>query len=203
MLAFVDPTTIPPGGFKYLQKETNATIYAASLHEMLGKVRQHRIANNLPIPIEWKLEIENSMCTGMPPGTCRHLNRHPSQDVVLQQPHRPLQMAEMLSGVKVLGSWMWTGFQKVDQDEANRRSSICAACPLNQPSGGCSACASNAMREAVEQILGRSRTVAHDNISVCHICGCSLKVAVWVPIDLLLKHKPQGEQRPEWCWLKE
>lgn len=161
------------------------------------------MANNLPIPVEWKLEIESEVCSKMPPGICRHLMRSPEQDVVLQQPHRPLQVAEMLSGVKVLGSWMWTGFKKVDIEEANRRATICAACPLNQPSGGCSACAANAMREAVTQILGRDRTVAHDSLNVCHICGCSLKVAVWVPMELLLKHKPETADRPAWCWLSQ
>lgn len=203
MLAFVDPTTIPPGGFRYVQAETNTTIQAASLPELFGKVRGHRLANNLPIPVEWKLEIEDKVCSIMPPGVCRHLMRSADRDVVLQQPHRPLQVAELLSGVRVLGSWMWTGFKKVDAEEANRRSKICAACPLNQPGGGCSACASNAMREAVEQILGRSRTIAHDNLQVCHVCGCSLKVAVWVPMELLIKHKPADQNRPDWCWLKE
>lgn len=199
MLSLIDPTTIPPGGLKYIQKETNTTLTAASMPELLDKVRRHRLGNNLPIPNEWKQEIEDSLCQTMPVGICRHTIK-PTEDWLLPNAHRPLRMAELLSGARVLGSWMFSGFQKVEQEEADRRSRICAACPFNQEDGGCTICAKAALSEAVQSVIGNVRSVAHDVLKSCTICGCTLKLAVWTPLDLILKNSPQTAQQPSWCW---
>lgn len=201
MLSLVDPTTVPPGGFRYLQAETKATLSAPSLPELLVKVRDHRLANNLPIPLEWKQEVEHRLCEEMPPAICRHLAG--TRDIPLAAAHRPLSIAEAISGAKVLGAWLFRGFTKIPQEEADARSRTCAACPFNQPGEGCTTCASNAMREAVESVLGRARTIAHDALNVCNVCGCSLKIAVWCPVDLIKQHQPAGAgEKPEWCWAK-
>lgn len=202
MLSLIDPSTVPPGGFRYVQAETNTTLTAASMTELLMKVRDHRLANNLPIPLEWKQEVEHWLCGQMPVGICRHLAG--TRDIPMPPVHRPLSMVEAMTGAKILGSWLFKGFEKVSQAEADSRSKTCAACPFNQAGEGCTTCASNAMREAVESVLGRSRTVAHDSLNVCNVCGCSLKVAVWCPIELIHKHKPaeQREKAPDFCWAK-
>lgn len=200
MLSLIDPSTVPPGGFRYIQRETNATLSAPSLPELLVKVRDHRLANNLPISLEWKAQVENWLCETMPVGICRHVPG--TRDIPLPPAHRPLSVVEAITGAKILGAWLFKGFQKISQEEADARSRICAACPFNQPGEGCTTCASNAMREAVESVLGRSRTVAHDSLNVCNVCGCSLKVAVWCPKELIEKNKPaeQKETKPSFCW---
>jgi hypothetical protein len=202
MLSLIDPTTVPPGGFRYHQKETATNLQAPSMMELLMKVKEHRLANNLPIPLEWKQEVEHALCELMPVGLCRHLAG--SRDIPLGPVHRPLSIVEAISGAKVLGAWLFRGFQKIPQAEADARSRICASCPFNQPGEGCTTCASNAMREAVESVLGSSKTIAHDSLHVCNVCGCSLKVAVWCPSDLIQKHKPadQKEAAPSFCWAK-
>jgi hypothetical protein len=200
MLSLIDPSTVPPGGFRYLQKETKTTLSGPSLPELLMKVRDHRLANNLPISLEWKQQVEHDMCEEMPPNVCRHV--FGVRDVPLPPAHRPLSIAEVLSGIKTLGAWMFQGFTKISQEEADARSRICAACPHNQEAEGCTVCASNAMREAVESVIGRARTVAHDSLKTCGVCGCQLKLAVWTPIELILKHAPLETSKlaPEWCW---
>lgn len=202
MLSLVDPSTVPPGGFRYVQPETNTSLSAPSMPELLAKVRDHRLANKLPIPLEWKQEIEGWLCGQMPPGICRHV--YGTRDIPLPPAHRPLSVAEAITGAKVLGAWLFGGFSKISQEEADQRSRTCAACPFNMPGDGCTTCASNAMREAVEGVLGRSRTVAHDNLHVCNVCGCSLKVGVWAPLDLLMEHTDPKEmdRAPAFCWKK-
>jgi len=202
MLSLVDPTMVPPGGFRYIQAETNSTITAPSLDELLVKVRDHRLANNLPITLEWKAQVIQWLCEQMPPGVCRHVAGTP--DIPLPPAHRPLSVVEAITGAKILGSWLFKGFKKISQEEADTRSRICAACPFNQPGEGCTTCATNAMREAVESVLGRNRTIAHDSLQTCQVCGCTLKVAVWCPIELIHQHKPaeQREKAPDFCWAK-
>jgi hypothetical protein len=200
MLSLIDPTTVPPGGFRYTQAETGATLTAASLPELMVGVRNHRMANALPIPLEWKQHVLTQLCEKMPPGICRHVAGTP--DIPLPPAHRPLSVVEALTGAKVLGEWLFRGFNKISQEEADARSKICSACPFNQPAEGCTTCASNAMREAVESVLGRSRTVAHDSIHTCQVCGCTLRVAVWCPSELLSKHQsPNHERKPDFCWV--
>lgn len=200
MLSLIDPTTVPPGGFRYLQAETNTTLREASLPELLVKVRDHRLANHLPIPLEWKAHILQWLCEQMPPGICRHVPGTP--DIPLPPAHRPLSVVEALSGAKVLGAWLFNGFSKISQEEADARSRICAACPFNQPAEGCTTCASNALREAVEGVIGKARTVAHDSIHTCQVCGCNLRVAVWCPADLIEQHKSdKQENKPSFCWV--
>lgn len=202
MLSLIDPYTVPPGGFRYIQKETNATLSAPSMMELLMNVRNHRLANNLPIPLEWKRDVEHSLCEQLPPNFCRHIPG--TRDIPLPPAHRPLSVVEAITGAKIIGAWLFKGFAKVSQEEADRRSKICASCPFNQQSDGCTTCSSNAMREAVESVLGKSKTIAHDNLHVCNVCGCTLKVAVWCPIELIQKHKPdkQSEYAPSFCWAK-
>lgn len=200
MLSLIDPNTVPPGGFRYLQAETGALLSAPSMPELLAKVRDHRLANHLPIPLEWKSQVIHWLCGQMPPGICRHVPGTP--DIPLPPAHRPLSLVEALSGAKVLGSWLFNGFQKVSQEEADERSKTCAACPFNQPSDGCTTCASNALREAVEGVIGKSRSLAHDSIHTCQVCGCNLRVAVWCPKGLLEKHKSgKQENKPGFCWV--
>jgi hypothetical protein len=202
MLSLIDPTTVPPGGFRYLQKETNAILSAASLPELLTKVRNHRIANNLPISLEWKMEIEQWLCEQLPSGLCRHLAG--TRDIPMSPESRPLTVNESIIGAKILGSWLLKGFSKISQQEADARAKTCAACPFNQPADGCTTCASESIRQAVESVIGNSRTASHDSLHTCRICGCNVKVAVWVPKELMDKHKPQEQisKAPEWCWVR-
>jgi hypothetical protein len=198
MLSFIDPTTVPPGGFKYLQKETNTILHSHSFSEVLHKVKTHRLGNNLPMPSEWKSEVENAMCEKMPPGICRHVSN--PTDYPVGPMDRRLTITEAINGAKILGAWMLKGFAKVSQQEADGRSKTCAACPFNQQAEGCTTCASNSIREAVEGVLGTSKSEAHDSLHTCQICGCTLKVAVWVPQYLLDKHKKPAAGKPAWCW---
>lgn len=200
MLSLIDPTTVPPGGFRYVQKETNTTFRAASLPELLISVKNHRIANRLPLPLEWKSEVEEQLCSEMPSGICRHI--YSPRDTPIQIADRALSIYEAIAGAKLLGSWLFRGFSKVSQEEADARAKTCAACRFNQPGEGCTTCASNVMREAVTSVLGTSRTADHDSLNVCNVCGCALKVAVWAPMDLIEKYSPNSVQAPEWCWKK-
>lgn len=57
-----DKSIVPPGGWKYFQKETNYWIEGQSFLHLLSKVRAHRQANQLPLEPHWMVEVEESIC---------------------------------------------------------------------------------------------------------------------------------------------
>ena len=69
----------------------------------------------------------------------------------------------------------------VDPAEAERRAVICASCPMNVPIEGCVMC-KTILRKIAEYV--GARTTPHCNLlQGCGVCGCELKVAVWVDLE--------------------
>lgn len=61
-----DKNLVPPGGFRYRQAETEFTITAPSWKDLLARVKEHRIANNLPIGLEFDREVERQLAAALP-----------------------------------------------------------------------------------------------------------------------------------------
>lgn len=196
MLKLLDPTTAPPGGFRYLCPETKTWISAASFGELISASERHRKSNGLPVSQDFKAELEDQLCSTMPPGTCRH-----EIGVVTSGPRR-LTFADVVSATKTLGEWFLKGLKKVGQAEAERRASICLACPMNQNFDGCTTCAEKDLREAMVGFMGDSKTPMDANLHTCFSCGCTLKAAIWFPLEIL-KHNMTDEVKallPKHCW---
>lgn len=196
MLRLLDPTSVPPGGFRYLCPETQTRITAASFAELLAAAETHRKGNNLPVSQDFKTEVEEQLCSIMPPGTCRH-----GAGVVMSGPRR-LTFADVVSATKTLGSWLLKGTPKVEQAEAERRAGICLSCPMNQNFDGCTSCAEKELREAMVSFMGDSRTPYDARLHTCFACGCTLKAAIWFPLEILRKGMTPEitEALPAHCW---
>lgn len=198
MLHLLDPTSVPPGGFRYLCPETQTWIRAASMGELVAASEKHRAANKLGIPDSFREHVEAQLCSHMPPGTCKH-----EAGVAVSGPRR-LTFQDVVSATKTLGSWFIKGTPKVDQVEAERRASICLSCPMNQNFDGCTTCAEKDLREAIAGLMGNSKTPYDSSLHTCFACGCTLKAAIWFPIDILRKNMAEGvnEMLPDHCWKK-
>lgn len=192
---------VPPGGFRYTQRETATQITAPDWGELVAKVKGHRRANGLPVTPNIEEEIENQLCEILPPGICMRDGEG------MARGHFPggLSFEQVKRGTATLVEWFLGGSQKVSRDEATGRARVCAACHYNQHPSGCSACSQGSLRELVQRIVGGETILGEHLLEACLICGCSLKAKIWLPLEVIQKHTSteMNGQFPEWCWCKK
>ena len=113
------------------------------------------------------------------------------------------------SFAQFLLNWTLKGGELVDQNTANIRASICAACHNNKPSaevrkGGCSSCnkMGNAAIELVRaKIIKSNKTTSDRNLLTCALCGCDNRISVWIPNQILISPE-DANAFPTFCWKK-
>lgn len=201
MLTLHNSQEVPPGGFRYFQKETGHWISSPSLDELISAVKKHRTANNLPVGTEFKAEVENQLCENCPPETCAQ-----NETTKTTTQAGPISFKAALETASLLTNWFIRyGRKHVDVGLAEKRASICVQCPRNQPIQGCTTCNLGAVREAVVKIVGGRKTKHDSLLNACAICGCSLRAKIHLPIELLKEYLTPEKlaQFPQWCWVKE
>lgn len=113
------------------------------------------------------------------------------------------------SFVQFLLNWKLKGGNLVDQNTANIRAQICAGCHNNLPSSevkkGCSVC--NKMGNVVlnsirDKIIQGNGTTSDAKLTTCGICGCDLKISVWIPNEAFIK-SDEANAYPSFCWKKK
>lgn len=113
------------------------------------------------------------------------------------------------SFTQFLWNWVIGGGQLLDQNTANIRAQTCVGCHNNLPSvdvrKGCSAC--NKMGGAVinkirSSIIKNHSTPSDGKLLTCGICGCDLRISVWIPNQALLKLE-DANAYPSFCWKKK
>jgi len=62
MLRFPDKATVPPQGWRYLQRETGTTICGGDWGNLLQNIIAHRQANNIPIGAAFEDAVEFDIC---------------------------------------------------------------------------------------------------------------------------------------------
>lgn len=109
-----------------------------------------------------------------------------------------------------LGNYIASGGQLVDQNTANLRGSICVQCHNNKASKEVTGKECSTCMKAARSILGSIRsTIIKGNstpndrkLMVCGICGCDLKIKVWVPNNALIS-ADDANAYPSFCWIKK
>lgn len=105
------------------------------------------------------------------------------------------------NAARILTEWIGSGGDPVSKDVAARRAETCVACPHNQPGAAVEARVAEVIREQDALRRGHKLTVPNEGkLNSCNICGCYLKLKVWVPMKHLA---PRTRMRdfPETCWL--
>lgn len=109
-----------------------------------------------------------------------------------------------------LTNYVLTGGKLVDQNTANIRASICAACHNNKPDAearkGC--CGKGLVESAAilairKGIVGDRVTTSHARLGSCQICGCVNNLAVWFPSNPLGVSDENANAYPSFCWKKQ
>lgn len=105
-----------------------------------------------------------------------------------------------------MAKWIKSGFKLVSQSEADQRASICAGCHNNKPSQelkGCTGCKAGILYPFRKAIIGKSATKSDGKLTTCQLCGCDLKIKVWMPIEALGYEGNDHNAFPEFCWIKQ
>lgn len=97
----------------------------------------------------------------------------------------------------------------VDQNTANLRAAICAGCHNNKSSGDirkvcrvCGKLGAAAVDKFRSEVIKDNKTSSDSKILACGICGCDLKISVWIPSDVLVT-KEDANAYPTFCWKKK
>lgn len=200
-LEIINPDESPPGGWRFVQKESGRVFEHYAHKPFLEQIRDHRLANGYPISADWVAEIHDELCREHPEWgntICRRIGANSGP--------RLLSFAATMSFLQLLGKWVTAGAPYVDQEVAEERAEICASCPKNVYSEfGCGNCTTK-IQQIISIIGGKRTTSLDDKLNSCAICSCNLKAAVHFPLESqesnLTPEMKQELRDVPWCWKK-
>jgi hypothetical protein len=200
-----DKNIVPPGGGYYLiDPDTGRSIFKTNLLSLVDEWRAHRIANNLPIPIDIQGEAENHVCEqlvkkGFGDKCVRSDGSHLPHTTRLRMIFDDVSRGTITIMQHVLG-----GRDTVEQPEAERRAAICAKCDFNVEIQDCGGCRSKLVANVVKQVVGGAETSYDKQLQSCYWCGCFNAAQVHVKLEYLQKHLPSdlNDSLPNDCWKK-
>lgn len=190
----------PPDKLRYRFQQDGYLVMEMDVDTWFRKIREHYEDNDIPMPVDWREQVENQLCQSMPPGWCEHEN---GGDPTVFIDAR-MTMDDVINGTSVLVEFVKQGSPLVDQSLADSRAKTCAACYANISAGGCAAC--RGLAYLVDGVAGTRKTVADDQLQgkSCGICKCLSRAHIWLPIDILQKGITPEMQMlwPSYCWKK-
>lgn len=200
MLALLNSDLTPPGGWTVLDRHSGKRITANTYSDLLAAVKSHRRANNLPIGTAFEDEIQNDLCSALPPTS---KDCYECEGSVTPPPvPRGTTIDDAIRFIQTMGAALKSGAGFVSQEEAERRAEICAGCEFNVRIGGCSSCRN--LVKWVTGTIGGRHTSKDADLKGCAHCGCENRVAVH--IDLAAQQSSLTEtlnaQLPDFCWKK-
>ncbi len=118
------------------------------------------------------------------------------------------KIKNLWAGLRTIGEWLDSNAPTVEQELADTRAAICAACPMNgqgEFSKWFVAPAAAAIKRQVEKINARGlKTASDEKLGVCEGCTCAMKVKVWVPIGFIKLHTSDATmdalRKAPACW---
>lgn len=108
-------------------------------------------------------------------------------------------------GVSHAKDWLGEGGQVTDPKTAQRRANTCQTCSLNKvlPLEMLTLPAALAIKAqlGVKNKLGL-RVDGEKKLKSCDLCGCQLRLQIWLPQDKIESHLTEDEIRrmPSFCW---
>lgn len=203
-----NPHTQPPGGYRYLIKETGKSFRAATMDALREQLGTHCRIHALPLPS--REEIEAQICFELGSDAsqwCQDQFGLPAQADAGAPDCAGLSVVNVKQGTLTLLHTALSG-RRVESLEAEHRAQVCSTCTQNRDVPGCRGCAAESLKNLVEQIRGNRVTSLDGALKVCCVCGCFLTAKVWIPLDILLAHTPAPQlerfrTKASWCWMLE
>lgn len=114
MKSIVDTSRVPPGGlFRATVPETGKTFSHPYFAQVKAQVHAHRVANNLPIPVNWEQWIEDQICAATPTCEC------------IEAGTMPGMIPRAVSLARSIGRWVANGAKVVSEAVLNQRLDQC------------------------------------------------------------------------------
>lgn len=116
-------------------------------------------------------------------------------------------VSKLNAGKGLLIEWEEQGFQSVTPEAAAARAKVCVDCPKNNPghfTKWFTVPVVNHFMKLAGKMNERKLTTSDDEkLGTCEACLCPMRGKVWVPMDLIKKHTPDGveQQLDPRCWL--
>lgn len=222
--------TLPPGGWRYDQKETGWKLSSMSpFTDAVGQIVLHRVANQLPRakPEEAAEDLENFTCQRLGNDRNYCLSGDVKKKLMLAVIGAATHVrnlagraaafpSTLASGAAILYDWLGDAMRPVGDGIAQSRSDICTGrnadhpCTYNQPGAGASLITSpiaDAIRLQMQRKTEMNLSVVdEEKLHTCAICLCDLKLKVHVPLDVITGRTSDRmiskfrEQAPH-CWL--
>lgn len=111
------------------------------------------------------------------------------------------------AGSEVLVEWLASGAEAVPANRSGQRAETCISCPANQ-TGDLMSFFTRPVSEAIRMALNLKRdwqlkTEVDDQLGVCEICDCPLKLKVHLPIEKIKDRIPDSvrSRLPANCWI--
>ena len=188
------------GDWWYIQPETGAKITGGDYYNLLKKIKEHRLANNIPISVNFVAEIQNAICERLPANNSQCTHYDPLQDPLAPRKRVVLEDVKRFIGTMTALVKNGAGFES--RAEAERRANICLKCPFNIVIEGCAGC--RGMLNWVTDVVGSRSTSLDGHLKGCEICGCELKTSVHVDLksQQAVISDELNAQFPDYCWKK-
>lgn len=198
-MALLKTRSAPPGGWTYLQAETQAVITDENEVQLVAKVVAHRKYKGLSPtdPEEVRKEIHRQICTRLSRGECR--SEGPDDPWIPQDRSRPtFSLAKVMAFSRAAIEFVKTGMHLIPKEEAQARAKICLGCPENRRATGCNCGDYHAL---VRSAIPDDRKIA--GLFICYACGCELTSKVNLEESVIIaSNKGQKTIFPYFCWQK-
>lgn len=182
-------------GFFCPIEETRVVFVNFTWNELVRAVRKHLAANEIAIPADLDLEMQARYCEITKSGACAESDPYATE--------RQSFMEDSSRFLRAMQDAVLHGL--VPREEAERRASICAGCPMNKPPqfSWCFSCsAATAAAKLAKLTLGVS-TSYDDKLAFCRVCHCKLQLKVHVAREAMAESKFEKRWPSETCWMIE
>lgn len=201
LLKFNFPANLsPPDSYRW-HSPTGYVVKADDRHEWFRAIRKFADNNSIELPENWQAEAEDRLCRVLPPGWSKYEDGSTPKTFL----NARFEAGDLARGTEVLVRIGAAPDPLVDQQTAEERARICAACPANVRVSGCYSC--QPIADYVARVKGARKTQAESVLNGCAVCRCSLRAAVWIK-DEISSHgitpamHDQFQTLP-WCWKRE
>jgi len=176
-----------------MQPQSEFWMSSVTFFGVVKKVAQHRVNMGYPMG-DPAADVEAFIC-----GRMSHEDQLTYCKIGVR-PIKSLHWSLVQRFLTDLVAWLKVGFEPVATGEAERRAAICKGCPLNVGLHGCGSCRQSL--DAIRTTIMKLTTTQDENLKACGVCGCELKTAVHVPLEVLKKGQTDDLVFPDWCWQK-
>jgi len=188
----------PYGGLWKLNRPDLGIVGEGYVFDILVEnCKKWRQSNGLPIGLGFSQEVEAACCADKP-DHCKPCSPKLAP--------RTLGFSDVMTGTASMFSFMVAGKPLVTGAEAERRAAICSKCPFNVAFKTPCAGICESLKRMVRAIVGKATTSQDASLRSCHVCGCFLQSAVWLPLDLQIKPLTEKQKATlvsiPHCWKK-